>query len=145
MWGESQVSKCYLPMCSDFLLMSWWKGNREASQEPWAQPEITPTWVGGLSSCRRTQRYIVMYLPWRGARNLPHGSTIVLTDPSLLLHSLLSLISKCLTLPCGTQGWLQAEGSLFATKKKWGTERICTPEGPPGSCSVSLCLELYMS
>ena len=91
------------------------------------------TWVGGgLSTYRRTQRYI-MYIPWAGTRTLPHDCTIVSSlllfyscVPSLLWLAAVWICS--LELQKGLGGWTY----LFPTNKKLvggvGNIRICTLE-----------------
>ena len=47
----------------------WWSGNRVVFQESCVQPQITILYLsGGFSFCRRTQRCIVMLIPWGGIR-----------------------------------------------------------------------------
>ena len=57
--GELFIGKVWGEGCRvcNFLLIGWW-GNRALFQESCAQPEIAILHLGGgLSSCRRTQRY----------------------------------------------------------------------------------------
>ena len=65
---------------------------QQRSLVDWSQGASTslfhPHLGGGLSTCR-TQRYIVIYIPW-GSRTLPQGCTIVswLTLPCFCIPSL---------------------------------------------------------
>ena len=99
-FGGGGQSLPYLPLCADFLLIGWWWGNRAELQGSCVQPEVTILHlVGGLSSCRSTQRYCFVF-PWGG-----RGPCFnFLIDPSLFLHSFPSLISNSLNLPFGTPG-----------------------------------------
>ena len=68
-------------------------------------PEVTILHHGGgLSACRRAQRYCYVYSLRRNQDTAPRMHYCFLTAPPLLLYSLPSLISNCLNLPFGTQG-----------------------------------------
>ena len=92
------------------------------------------TWVGVLVSAEQLKdmHQIVMYIPWGGTRTLFYCWTIAFP---LLLHSLTSLISNCLSLLFGTQG-RPRRLKPFSTNKKW--RGFCTQEGPTGCCLVSI-------
>ena len=106
-------------------------------QEPCAQPEVTILLLGGgLSSCRRTQRYYYVYSLRRNQDSAPRLYYCFLTAPPLFLRSLPSLISNSLNLPFGTQGKSKRlnESYFLQTRKGWegrGRPRkdLC-PEGP---------------
>ena len=102
-WGRVFIGKIWGEWCRmcDFV---WWWGNRAIFQEFCAQPEVTVLHLGGgLSSCRRTQRYCHVYSFKRNQDFVPSLHYCFLTAPPLFLHSLPSLISNCLDRPFGTQ------------------------------------------
>ena len=121
-WGRVLKAKfgCKGSRVSDFLLIGWWWGNRAVLQESCAQPGVTILPLGGgLSSCR-TQRCIVMYIPWEGTRILLYRGTTV---------SWLLLLCFCIpSLPWLATVWIcpleLREGlggcSPFPTNKKRG-------------------------
>ena len=126
-WGGGQ-SLPHLPLCT-FLLIVWWWGNQAVFQESCAQPEVTVLHLGrDLSSCRRTQRYFVMYIPWGGTRTLPHGCTIV-SWLLLLCFCVPSLPWKATVWICplelreGQGGWMKPISYKLETGDP---ERICT-------------------
>ena len=131
-WGRGQ-SLHYLPLCANFLLIGWWWGNRVVFQESCAQPEVTILHLGGgLSSCRRTQRYCYVY-PSRSNQDY-----CILIAPPLFLHFPPFPVWICpLELREGQGSWMK----LISYKQETGDlERICTWERLTGSCLVLLLL-----
>ena len=101
----------------DFLLIGWWWRHRAVLQD-------SCTWYyhphpeGELSPCRRTQRYIVTYIPWGGTRTLLYGDTIVFWLRFLCLY--IPLLPKSVIVcicPLELRGGLGA-WKLFPTNKK---------------------------
>ena len=145
-WGE--VCRVY-----DLPLIGWWCSNRWLSfpesqwsafwfQPVWGpcacvQPEVTILHLGrGLSFSRRTQKYIVMNIPWGGTRILPITALLFLDCSSFFCIPSLPLLVTVWICPLelrkGLGGW-----SLFPTNKKQGTQKgFCKGESPPWSCSV---------
>ena len=132
-----------LSLCADFLLIGWWWDNQEVFQESWAQAEVTILYLsGGLSSCRRTQG-VVTYIPWGGRRTLPAAALLFLYNSSF--------VSAFPSLPWVATVWLcplePRKGQRDCMKpisykqEMRDMERICTQEGPTGSCSVSVISE----
>ena len=56
------MSKCYLPMCSDFLLISW-KGNREASQDLELSLKLPPPEWGVLVPAEELRDTLLCIFP----------------------------------------------------------------------------------
>ena len=140
--GEVFIGKIWGKGCRvcDFLWIGWWWGNRAVLQESWAQAEVTtPHLGGGLSSCRRTQRYCSVY-PLRGSQDpAPRRHYCLLTAPPLSLHPVPSLINNCLNLPFWTQGRSRSlDEAYFLQTRNRGQGKDCIQEGPTGSCLVSL-------
>ena len=124
-----------------WLLISWWWGERTVCIRNLELSLKLPfsIWVGGLSSCIRTQSYLYVY-PFRRNQDLPQGCTIVswLLLPYLCIPSLpwLATVWTCpLELREGHGGWMKP---ISYKQGMRDTERICTQEGPTGSCSVSI-------
>lgn len=127
---------CSLP------LIGWWWPNRVVFQVTqssaftfqaiWgphacAQLEATiSTWVGALVHIEelRDMYQIVMHIPWGGTRTKPQPALFI----SALPH--LQLISSCLNLPCGTQGWSRRLNPFFYKKEMGNTERLLYLGGP---------------
>ena len=109
-------------------------------QEFCALPEITILHLGGgLSSCRGAQRYC--YGSWIFAPEepgpCPKAALLFLDCPSLASPFPPALISNCLNLPFGTQGRSRRLNDAYLLQTRNGDrERICTREGPSGSCSI---------
>ena len=115
----------------DVSLIGWWWGNRAVLQESCAQSEVTILHLSGdLSFCRRTQRYIVMYILRGGTRTLLHLHFCFLSAPPLFLHSLPSLISNCLNLSFRTQVRSRRPKPFSEKHEMGGRERLLYPGEP---------------
>ena len=104
--GKVFIGKIWEEGCRacDFLLIGWWWSNRVVLQESCAQPEFTILHLhGGLSSCRKTQRYCYVYSLRRNQDPAPRLRCCFQTVLPLTLYSLPPLISICWNLPFGTQ------------------------------------------
>ena len=101
---------------------------------PCAQPEVTILHPGGgLSSCRRTQKYVsdcYVYPLKRNQDPAPSLHYCFLTAFPLFLHSLTPLISNCLNLPFGTQGRSRRLKPFSYKQEMGGTERLSYPGEP---------------
>ena len=92
------------------------------------------------NSSLKYDAYIIMCIPWEGTRILSQGCMYYccLTDPSLSLHLLPSLMSNCLNLSLGIQGrsWWLNEAHFLRTRN--GEHRkVFAPMSPTGPCLVS--------
>ena len=65
-----------------------------------------------------------MHISWVGARTKPQPALFI----SALPH--LQLISSCLNLPCGTQGWSRRLNPFFYNQEMGNTERLLYLGGP---------------
>ena len=102
--------------------------------------------VGGISvSAEQLQGMpqIIIYIPSRGTRGavtLLWLNCCVLTVFPLFLYSLDSLIINCLSLLFGTWG-RPRKLRVFYKQEVGDMEELLYPEGPAGSCLVSLILD----
>ena len=135
-------------MC-DFLLIGWWRGNREALQESCAQPEVTILNLGGGFSSAEELNSIVVYIPWGGTRTLPQACTIVswLLLPPFCIRCLPGLATVWiyfLKLREGHGSWVKP---IFYKQETKDTKRICTrdPHGVLLSFTLFLILVTHES
>ena len=90
------------------------------------------TWVGGLSSCTRTQRYCYVYFLRGNQDPAPRLHYCLLAAPPLSLHPLPSLISNCLNLSFGTQGRSWRLESVPYKQGAADMEKFPCPGAPKG-------------
>lgn len=104
---------------------------------------------GVLSLCKTTQRYVsvVIYIPWGRISFVTVLSLnyclssyyyFCLTAFPLILHSLTSLISSCLSLLFGTWGTSGRLKPFFYKQDKGDKKGLLHWEGPARSCLISL-------
>ena len=136
--GEIFIGKIWGEGCRvcDFLLIGWWWGNKAVLQESCPQSEITILHRGNL--LQKNSKILLCIFLERNQDPAPRLHDGFLTVPPFFLNSLSSLTSSCLNLPLelreGQGGWMKP----ISYKQETGdTERICTREGPTGSCSIS--------
>ena len=96
--GEASIGKIerrgWRAAGCDFVLIGWWD-NRAGFQVSCAQPEATFLHLGGgLSSCRRIQRYC-LNIPSRGTRILPHSCIAAAAAAAAAAKSLQSCPTLC--------------------------------------------------
>ena len=132
-WGRGQ-SLPYLPLCSDFLLNGCWRGNRVVFQDACAWPETAILCPGGALAPAEELGDTILCAPWGGARTL---HCCFWTAPPQFLH-FLTWLATVQSSPLGLReeqgGWMKP----VSYKQETGdTERICTPDSPTGSCSIS--------
>ena len=93
---------------------------------------------GGLSSCRRTQRYCSVYPLRRSQDPAPRLHYFFLTAPPLLLRPLPPLINNSLNLPPGTQGRSKRLNEVYSLHKNWGHGKGFLPGRAPQGPAVFL-------
>ena len=132
------VSLHYPPLWANFLLICWWWDNRMVLQESCSQPEFTILYpAASLGCCRRKKKKkkkILLCLFLEKEKGPCFIITllvffVVVVAPSLLLHFLPFLTSKCLHLTFGTKGRAKKLNEILSYK--WDTEdmeRFCTWE-----------------
>ena len=108
-------------------------------QESWVQYEVTVLHLGGgLSSCRRTQRYLYIYILLEEEPGpCPMTALLFLDCSSFVSVSPPMPINICWNLTFGTQGRSRRlNETYFLQTRIGGTEKICALEDPITSCSL---------
>ena len=95
------------------------------------------TWVGILVLAEELKDIAYVYSWRRNQDPAPWLHSFFIALP-FFLDSLTSLISNCLNLPFGTQKRSRRLKSFSYKQEMGNMERICTQEGPTGSCLVSV-------
>ena len=94
------------------------------------------TWVGGLSSCRKAQRYCYIYSLRKNQNPALLLDCCSSATPPLFLHSLPSVSSSCLNLSFRSQGVRMLNEVYFLQTRNGGQKRF-VPGRTWQSCSVS--------
>lgn len=117
---------------------SWWWGNRWFSRNLVLNLKLaSSTWR--ISSCRGTQRYIVIYFPSGGTRTLLYCSTIVswLTFLCFCIPSRPWLVTVWTVWICLLELRISEKLKSFLTNPGRGTWKgFCTQEGSMGLCLI---------